>query len=123
MGPAAGAFWDDLPERCEGPVDLFHTHGWNDRTVPLEGRPLRDGTIAQGDVWESLAILRATNGCTSRQPSRSEVLGDQWWRHWENCDAGRIDLMVHPGGHGSPSGWATSALDWFEARLLEETPS
>ncbi|AXI47683.1 polyhydroxybutyrate depolymerase [Sulfitobacter sp. SK012] len=117
--PSAGAFWDDLPETCEGPVDLFHTHGWNDRTVPLEGRPLFENKIAQGDVWESLRILRATNGCTTRQPSRSVVEGDRWWKHWENCDAGRIDLMLHPGGHGSPKNWAPTVLDWFDARLQE----
>ncbi|MEP5730561.1 MAG: polyhydroxybutyrate depolymerase [Sulfitobacter sp.] len=117
--PSAGAFWDDLPESCEGPVDLFHTHGWNDRTVPLEGRPLRNGTIAQGDVWESLQILRGTNGCTSRQPSRSVVEDARWYKHWEECDAGRIDLMLHPGGHGSPKGWAPMILDWFEERLQE----
>lgn len=118
--PAAGAFWDDLPDTCEAPVDLFHTHGWNDRTVPLEGRPLFNDTVVQGDVWESLAILRRTNGCKSRQPSRSEIVDDQWWRHWETCDAGRIDVMLHPGGHGSPRGWATAALDWFDARLAQD---
>lgn len=118
--PSGGAFWDDLPENCEGPVDLFHTHGWNDRTVPLEGRPLRNGTIFQGDVFASLEILRATNGCSSLQPTRSENLGDKWWRYWETCDERRIDLMLHTGGHGSPKGWATDVMDWFEARLAED---
>lgn len=118
--PAAGAFWDDLPEKCEGPVDLFHTHGWDDRTVPLEGRPLWDGRIVQGDVWQSLFILRQANGCESRQPTRSAIEGDRWWRHWENCTSGkRIDLMLHPGGHGVPKGWSAAVMDWFEARLAE----
>jgi len=117
--PAAGAFWDTLPLSCEGPVDLFHTHGWDDRTVPLEGRPLRNGAIAQGDVWESLRILRAANGCHGRQPSRSVMENNRWLRHWEDCDAGRIDLMLYPGGHGTPSDWAPRVLDWFEERLTE----
>lgn len=118
--PSAGAFWDTLPENCNGPVDLFHTHGWNDRTVPLEGRPLRNGTVIQGDVWASLAIMRATNGCTARQPTRSVIEDDRWLKHWEDCDAGRIDLMLHPGGHGSPGDWAPRVLDWFEARIQED---
>lgn len=118
--PSAGAFWDDLPEKCDGPVDLFHTHGWNDRTVPLEGRPIFGGKVAQGDVWQSLRIMREANGCSSRQPSRSDVIDGQWWRYWEDCDAGRIDLMLHAGGHGSPKNWADAALDWFEERLDEE---
>ena len=118
--PAAGAFWDTLPSQCQGPVDLFHTHGWDDRTVPLEGRPLWDGRVAQGDVWESLRILREANGCHGRQPSYSVIEDGRWFRHWDDCDAGRIDLMLHPGGHGSPSDWAPRVLDWFEARLAEE---
>ena len=120
--PSAGAFWDTLPETCEGPVDLFHTHGWNDRTVPLEGRPLWGGATAQGDVWESLRIMRAANGCTARQPSRSVVEGERWLKHWDDCASGRLDLMLHPGGHGSPSDWAQRTLDWFEVRLEEDVP-
>ena len=118
--PSAGAFWDVLPEDCKAPVDLFHTHGWNDRTVPLEGRSLRNGTVVQGDVWASLKILRETNGCTARQPTRSVIEDDRWFKHWEDCEAGRIDLMLHPGGHGSPRGWAPLILDWFEERLDED---
>ena len=117
--PVAGAFWDDLPEVCAEPVDLFQTHGWNDRTVPLEGRSFRDGAVVQGDVWASLFALRATNGCKNRQPSRSEMDGDRWYRHWEDCDQGRIDLMLHPGGHGVPKGWSPMIMDWFDARLAE----
>ena len=43
--PVAGAFWEPMWESCEGPVDLFHAHGWTDRTVPLEGRPLGGGCL------------------------------------------------------------------------------
>jgi len=115
--PVAGAFWDDMPTKCQGPVVLFHTHGWNDRTVPLEGRSLRNHTVVQGDVWESLKILRATNGCRARQPEKSSFDGDLWLRHWTDCEAGRIDLMLHKGGHGAPEGWAGAVLDWFEGTL------
>jgi len=114
FAPAAGAFWDDLPDGCERPVDLFHTHGWSDRTVPLEGRSLRSGQIVQGDVWASLFILRAVNGCAARQPEKSAIKDDRWWRYWTDCADGSITLMLHPGGHGVPKGWAAAILDWFE---------
>lgn len=112
--PLAGALWDDLPEVCTAPVNLFHTHGWNDRTVPLEGRSLRGGAVIQGDVWASLKIMRETNGCTNRQPEENSFDEDYWYRHWTDCDAGQIDLMLHKGGHGAPRGWAVQVLDWFE---------
>jgi len=114
FAPAAGAFWDDLPTDCVRPVDLFHTHGWSDRTVPLEGRSLRGGSVIQGDVWASLFVLRAVNGCAARQPERSEIIGDRWWRYWTDCAEGSITLMLHPGGHGVPKGWSRDILDWFD---------
>ena len=120
FAPVAGAFWDPLPERCTRPVDLFHTHGWTDRVVPLEGRSLRGGKVVQGDVFQSLFILRATNGCTARQPESGPIEGDRWRRVWSDCAAGRIDLLLHPGPHGVPKWWADLALDWFEERLAED---
>lgn len=120
--PVAGAFWDPVPtaEDCGGPVDLLHTHGWTDRVVPLEGRSLRGGAVVQGDVFESLFTLRAVNGCTDRQPAAGPIEGDLWIREWSDCSAGRIDLILHPGGHGVPAWWADRALDWFGARLAED---
>lgn len=117
--PVAGAFWDDLPEDCAGPVQLFHTHGWLDRTVPLEGRLIGGGRLTQGDVWASLFIMRETNGCANRQPESGSAGGGGWWRHWSDCRAGRLDLMLHPGGHNVPQGWTDRAIDWFEARISE----
>lgn len=112
--PLAGAFWDTLPDTCAAPVRLFHTHGWSDRTVPLEGRSFSDGAVVQGDVFASLKVLRETNGCRNRQPESSDFGNDQWLRHWTDCDAGQIDLLLHTGGHGAPNGWAVLVMDWFE---------
>ena len=115
--PIAGAFWDDLPETCVAPVKLFHTHGWTDRTVPLEGRTFGGfgrGRVTQGDVWASLKILREINGCDKRQPETNSFDGDMWFRHWTDCSGADIELMLHQGGHGVPKGWSTRTLDWFE---------
>lgn len=119
--PVAGAFWEPLPDRCAGQVDLFQTHGWTDRTVPLEGRAVAGGTRIQGDVFLSLRILRDSLGCNPQMPDAApmEAEGNLWFREWASCPGGRIDLMLHPGGHGVPAGWLTRALDWFEARLAE----
>ncbi len=112
--PLAGAFWESLPDTCAGPVRLFHTHGWTDRTVPLEGRAFFDGAVVQGDVWASLKVLRETNGCANRQPDSTSFDGNLWLRHWTECAAGQIDLLLHQGGHSAPEGWAEKVLDWFE---------
>jgi polyhydroxybutyrate depolymerase len=119
--PVAGAFWRPLPESCAGPVDLFHTHGWTDGVVPLEGRILGGGgmdddkVFAQGDVWQAMEVWRAANGCRPDASGHGEI-GIFWLRSWHDCDSGRkLDFALHAGGHGVPDGWAAMALDWFES--------
>ncbi len=120
--PVAGAFWEPLPESCEGPVNLFYAHGWSDRVIPLEGRSVAGGMLTQGDAFASLRILRETLGCNPQMPDTAPVAtkDNLWLRHWDHCPGGRIDLMLHQGGHMVPKGWLTRALDWFETQLATE---
>lgn len=115
FAPVAGSFWRPHPTDCAGPVRLLHTHGWQDKTVPLEGRPLGNGTIYQGDVWYAMGIWRAENGCDGLRADSFDTEGDYWIRRWDTCDAGTaLDFILHPGGHGLPRGWSNMMLDWFE---------
>ncbi|MEL6168672.1 MAG: alpha/beta fold hydrolase [Pseudomonadota bacterium] len=120
--PVAGSFWRPHPAECAGPVNLLHTHGWRDGTVPLTGRILRGGedpddpgTIAQGDVWHAMSIWRASNGC--RPNANDRRAEDIYWRaDWTTCSSGAVvGFALHEGGHGIPQGWAELALTWFEA--------
>lgn len=114
--PVAGGFWDPLPGSCKGPVRLFHTHGWGDATVPLEGRPLGNSGLVQGNIFAGLGIWRDTNLCASRPAEKRLTSGDRWLRSWETCAPdSELRLILHPGGHSIPADWADSALDWFEA--------
>jgi polyhydroxybutyrate depolymerase len=111
-----------MPADCAGPVDLFHTLGWSPRTVQFVGRAVAGGERVQGDAFASLRVLRKTLDCFPQMPDTTpmEAEGNLWFREWANCPGGRIDLMLHPGGHSLPPGWLTRALDWFEARLAED---
>lgn len=117
--PVAGGFWRPHPQSCAGPVDLLHGHGWRDRTVPLEGRPLRGGELVQGDVFEGLQLWRQVNGCRNIRPDGFETGAVFWLRSWKACESGReIVLALHPGDHDEiPAGWAEMARRWFEQRL------
>jgi polyhydroxybutyrate depolymerase len=110
----AGALRRPVPEgECPGgPASMLHFHGFADSQVPLEGRGIRDWH--QGGVFESLSLLRATNGCRSN-PHAIEI-GDPFsCRVWNRCTSGaEIRFCLHDGGHGLPKGWATAARDWFE---------
>lgn len=113
--PVSGGFWRPHPETCTGPVRLFHTHGWRDSTVPLEGRPLRGGQWVQGDIFEGLTIWRTANGCDWADPDGYSETGQFQRRRWDCAPGSALELALFPGGHGVPDGWADMMLDWFEA--------
>lgn len=112
--PVAGNLWRPYPQSCAGPVDLFHTHGWSDGTVPLEGRSVgRD--ITQGDAFHAMSIWRDTNNCTQHNPNDFDRRDIFLIRSWTNCDSGKsLAMALHPGGHIVPDGWADMMLDWFQ---------
>jgi polyhydroxybutyrate depolymerase len=110
----SGALRRPVPEgTCPaGPVRMLHFHGFADTQVPLEGRGI--GDWHQGDVFESLDLLRRTDGCTS-QPAEIAVGDAYWCRSWTGCASGRdIRFCLHAGGHGMPAGWAGIARNWME---------
>ncbi|PIV73090.1 MAG: polyhydroxybutyrate depolymerase [Rhodobacteraceae bacterium CG17_big_fil_post_rev_8_21_14_2_50_65_11] len=119
--PVSGAFWSSQPESCVGPVNLFHTHGWTDGVVPLEGRLLRGGSstdeadiFEQADVWQAMQTWREANGCRANATGHGQT-GIFWRREWRQCDSGRhLDFALFNGGHQVPNGWTAMALDWFE---------
>ncbi|NRA98319.1 MAG: prolyl oligopeptidase family serine peptidase [Rhodobacteraceae bacterium] len=119
--PVGGNFWRPHPESCAGPVRMLHTHGWADRTVPLEGRvvnnlPVDDPeAFAQGDIFHALNIWRETNGCTSYRADRTSTDGPFWRRAWDSCAEGAaLEFALFPGGHAIPQGWSDLVIDWFE---------
>lgn len=113
---SAGAFWEPFLERCDGPVRLHHSHGFNDRSVPLEGRKgvFRGFAFHQGNVMKALDTWRRTNGCEGRA-SGTETTEATWQKTWKDCDAGEIVLRLWPGGHGLPRNWSADVLDWYES--------
>ncbi|WP_135502620.1 alpha/beta hydrolase family esterase [Roseovarius aestuariivivens] len=112
--PVAGGFWRPHPETCTGPVRLFHTHGWRDETVPLEGRRL--GSFHQGDIFAGLEVWRAANTCPDQKPTGFGETGPFLRRAWQGCAAeSALELALFPGGHTVPDGWADMVADWFEA--------
>lgn len=118
--PLSGSFWQPHPASCEGPVRLLHTHGWQDGTVPLEGRTVGSG-FTQGDVFDAMRIWRETNGCEGLRADRFPSDDAYLRRAWDECAPGTaLELAIFDGGHSVPPGWAETAIDWFEG--LSEAP-
>ncbi len=114
--PVSGGFWRPHPESCDGPVRMFHTHGWIDNVVPLEGRVLGGGRFQQGDIFAGLEIWREANGCTDDKPSGFSTTDQFMRRRWVNCndDGGVLEFALFPGGHTVPQGWSDMIVDWYE---------
>ncbi len=112
VAPVAGAFWEPLPEECPGgPVPMRHVHGFTDRTVPLEGRPIRQ-VFHQGDVFAGLDLWRGLNGCDDR-PDAFVTEGNLHCRIWSACGSGHeVRFCLHPGGHVLPDGFVAGAWGW-----------
>jgi polyhydroxybutyrate depolymerase len=112
----SGQFWDRLPERCEsGPVDLLQIHGLTDDVFPLEGRAI--GPAHQGDLFASLALLRAHDGCRSN-PDTMVSATPFVVRSWTRCTTGaEIILALHDGGHEIPDGWFALAWPFAQAAI------
>ena len=113
--PVSGGFWRPHPEVCNGPVRLFHTHGWTDNVVPLEGRKLGGGRFHQGDIFAGLEIWRVANECADTKPGGFGATGQFMRRKWNRCAEGSaLEFTLFPGGHSVPKGWANMMVDWYE---------
>ncbi|MGJ8610763.1 MAG: alpha/beta hydrolase family esterase, partial [Octadecabacter sp.] len=121
FAPLAGNFWRPHPVECAGPVQMLHTHGWTDGTVPLEGRAFRGAdrndpsTRAQGDIGYAMNLWRDTNECPTYQPRQFNTDGPFWQRTWTDCiDGSALTFALHDRGHIIPLGWADLVVDWVE---------
>ena len=94
---------------------LFHTHGWQDTTVPLEGRYLGGGAWQQGDIFAGMELWRQANACADEKPTGFATTGTFMRRRWTDCAPGSaLEFALFPGGHTVPGGWAEMMVDWFE---------
>lgn len=114
FAPVAGSFWRPEPESCDQPMNLFHTHGWRDTVVPIEGREVGSGFI-QGNVFTAFETLRLVNGCAQPHATTMQEDGVFMRRRWDECAPDTaLELALFPGGHTVPDGWADMVIDWFE---------
>ncbi len=112
--PVGGNFWRPHPTECKAPVKLFHTHGWRDSTVPLEGRHIT-AEFRQGDVFYAMNIWRKTNECVQPRANKFSTTGHFMRRQWTDCNPNSaLEFVLFPGGHTVPKGWADMVVDWAE---------
>ena len=59
--------------------------------------------------------MRELNGCTGLQADGFATDDLFWQRWWTRCAPGTaLRLVLHPGGHEVPDGWAALAINWLE---------
>ena len=66
--------------------------------MPLEGRPLGQLGIRQGDIFAGLQVWRTMNGCTNVRPDEFDTSGFFWRRRWTETglltDDGGVLMVV-----------------------------
>lgn len=111
----AGALRQPNRADCLMTPRALQVHGFADAQVPFEGRGIRGWH--QGDVFETLAMFRAAQGCRSN-PDAITVGPDWRTRLWQSCDGGDLAYVEHDGGHGLPRGWSDIAAAWLESGAM-----
>lgn len=111
----AAGYLGPLPQHCQRPVRLLHTHGVADPIVPMSHREFFSGGAPLPALADSLDLIARTNGCRSpAEDAHTQFYGFDR-RSWFDCRQGSgLDLMLHAGGHMMPWIWFRAILDWFE---------
>lgn len=114
----AGTFWLPQPESCpSGAQNLIQIHGIADRTVPLEGRPIRNGAFRQGDVFRAMGMMRRMNVCPV-EAGYAHREGALACERIEGCASGKwLELCLHSGGHDFDPSWLD--LAWQRVKGAE----
>lgn len=107
--PISGTFWVDVPERCEAPVAVRHTHGTDDATWPMDGRAI--GPYYQGGVDAAMATWAATAGCSSDVTTETD--GELECTVYTGCDAPDVRVCIHAGGHSVLETEADQQVAWL----------
>lgn len=115
----AAGYLGPLPQHCQRPVRLLHTHGVADQLVPMTHRAHFSGGAPLPALADSLALIARTNGCAPpAEDAHTDFYGFDR-QTWTDCTPGSsLDLMLHGGGNMMPWIWFRAILDWFE-----ETPA
>ncbi len=114
--PVSGGFWEPLPESCKPATRrILHFHGLADRTVPMAGRTLRNGTYRQGDIRKGWAVLQEANACTG--PAATLKRETRFaCEHMKGCVApGAMELCLHEGAHDMDATFLDLGMDWLHA--------
>jgi len=112
FAPVAGTFWESLPTSCpSAPVNLIHTHGTSDKTVPLNGRRIAD--TKQGAISDALSLFTRIGGFGS---ARRYADRDLDCRRRTNATGKILEYCTHPGGHSIKSKWLERAWKAFQVK-------
>lgn len=105
--PISGTFWLKPPHACEGPVNsLVHIHGTSDRTVPLEGRRIRE--TKQGQVSASLLTYERFGDFGALEAYEAGALSCETRR---NADGNILDFCLFDGGHSFRTEYLKHGID------------
>ncbi|MEM6407838.1 MAG: prolyl oligopeptidase family serine peptidase [Pseudomonadota bacterium] len=111
FAPISGTFWLKPPASCQTPVtNIIHIHGDNDRTVPLDGRPIAD--THQGKVSEALDMYASFGNFGAPEPESTPMLDCLIQK---NPSDNLLEFCLFEGGHSFRGDYVSYAWDRLAA--------
>ncbi|NNE54287.1 MAG: prolyl oligopeptidase family serine peptidase [Sulfitobacter sp.] len=105
--PISGTFWLMPPPTCKGPAkSIVHIHGQKDRTVPLEGRRIRE--TKQGQVATALITYERFGNFGAAQSYESGALSCEGR---QNPSGDILDFCLFDGGHSFRTEFLRHGID------------
>lgn len=109
--PMSGTYWLEPPAQCAAPVaSIVHVHGDADKTVPLDGRAIRE--TRQGKVSEALEAYAGFGGFGPARPVSAPQMDCE---KQTNAQGNILEFCLFEGGHSFSTARLAYAIDELKA--------
>jgi poly(3-hydroxybutyrate) depolymerase len=123
LAPVGGAFWREIPKRCNSGAHLVHTHHRASAFWPLAGAKGNKRRYARTSIYRNLEMLIRENRCgPDKTTDRNDELG-VIHTTWADCpEGGPVEFMVLDKAFAFQTWWLDEMLDRIALTDTERAP-
>ncbi|MCZ6553491.1 MAG: hypothetical protein O7A67_06780 [SAR324 cluster bacterium] len=123
LAPVGGAFWREIPKRCNSGANLVHTHHRASAFWPLEGVKGGKRRYARTSIYRNLEMLLRENNCgPDTTADRNDDLGVNRTT-WADCPGGgAVEFMVLDDAFDFQTWWLDEMLDRIKRTDIGRPP-
>jgi len=123
FAPVDGAYWENIPGRCNPGAKLVHTHSRANDFWPIDGAGGGSRYFNRTSVYENIEMMLRSSGCDSSGRSGNAAEGSIRHTVWSRCiSGGSIELITMDEPFRFQEWWAEEIIGRLEQPDLEGTP-